>query len=366
MAMEKITQALALAPGHAAACALKVKAEEELLRHREAARIRTVIGNARNRFANGKHQAALQLLEDLDSSAHPIVAETLKELRAALHDIQERRRIELESARSQSAELDEKGEASRSREAGRQRVVEEGPGPHEEATMFVPMHPADGHQPAAHEDRPSIAPTLHGHGTKDGDRELTPATAQSSGGMAHVNAIAHPWRRSAIVGVLLFGILAALFAAIRPWHGLAPPEPPSPLVRPTFTVTLTGPYPFEVVYPGGGQPSAETHRLVLPAGATEVRLKNAEYFLDVPISINGGARETKTVFAPPLASLTVHGWNERCEIGIDGRQAGYHPLSRQVVTGSHLVSIRCPDGTQSRRVVVSVSRSEPITFTKHD
>jgi serine/threonine protein kinase len=90
-AMQKITQALALAPGHAGAEALKATAEEALAPQREAARIRAAIRNARNRFAIGKHQAALQLLENLDPSSHPVVADTLKELRGALAQLEQQR-----------------------------------------------------------------------------------------------------------------------------------------------------------------------------------------------------------------------------------------------------------------------------------
>jgi hypothetical protein len=90
-AMQKITQALALAPGDARAEALKATAEEALAPQREAARIRAAIRNARNRFAIGKHQAALQLLENLDPSSHPAVADALKELRAALAQLAEPR-----------------------------------------------------------------------------------------------------------------------------------------------------------------------------------------------------------------------------------------------------------------------------------
>jgi hypothetical protein len=64
----------------------------------QASVVRASIRNARSRFANGKHQAALQLLESLDPSSHPMVEETLRELRAALHEIEERRRIEQELA----------------------------------------------------------------------------------------------------------------------------------------------------------------------------------------------------------------------------------------------------------------------------
>jgi hypothetical protein len=96
LAVKEIDQALALEPEHAAALALKVTAEAAVAAEQEAAVIRASIRNARTRFANGKHQAAFQLLEKLDAVAHPIVEETLKELRAAYHEIEERRRVEQE------------------------------------------------------------------------------------------------------------------------------------------------------------------------------------------------------------------------------------------------------------------------------
>src|SRR5262245_31059262 len=79
---------------------------------REAASIDAAIRNARSRFANGKHQSAIQLLEGLDPSAHPVVAEALKELRAALQEIEEKRRIEQEQAEQRRlAEEAEKAKA---------------------------------------------------------------------------------------------------------------------------------------------------------------------------------------------------------------------------------------------------------------
>ena len=96
-ALRKIEQALALAPDHAGARALEATAKHTLASVRAAAEIDAAIRNARSRFANGKHQAALQLLESLDPSSHPVV-EALRELRAALHDLDERRRAEQERA----------------------------------------------------------------------------------------------------------------------------------------------------------------------------------------------------------------------------------------------------------------------------
>jgi tetratricopeptide (TPR) repeat protein len=97
-ALQKIGNVLALEPEHAGALALKTIANEAMAQLREAASIDAAIRNARSRFANGKHQSAIQLLEGLDPSAHPVVAEALKELREALRVIEERRRIEQEEA----------------------------------------------------------------------------------------------------------------------------------------------------------------------------------------------------------------------------------------------------------------------------
>jgi serine/threonine protein kinase len=97
-ALQKIGNVLALDPEHEGAKALKTTANEAMAELREAASIEAAIRNARSRFANGKHQSAIQLLEGLDPSKHPVVADTLKELREALHAIEERRRIEQEQA----------------------------------------------------------------------------------------------------------------------------------------------------------------------------------------------------------------------------------------------------------------------------
>jgi serine/threonine-protein kinase len=97
-ALQKIGNVLALDPDHEGAKALKTTANEAMAELREAASIEAAIRNARSRFANGKHQSAIHLLEGLDPSKHPLVADTLKELREALAAIEERRRIEQEQA----------------------------------------------------------------------------------------------------------------------------------------------------------------------------------------------------------------------------------------------------------------------------
>jgi hypothetical protein len=102
LALQQIAKALELAPENPRAVALKTTADEALAALRESARVDAAIRNARSRFANGKHQSALQLLETLDASANPAVAETLKELRALIQAMQEQKRAEQEQAERQA------------------------------------------------------------------------------------------------------------------------------------------------------------------------------------------------------------------------------------------------------------------------
>jgi hypothetical protein len=169
LAFGKITQALALDPGHAGALALKATAVTALIAQREAAFIAAAIRNARNRFAHGKHQAALQLLENLDaSSAHPVIAETLKELRGALQEIQERRRAEQALAEQQRKTAD----------------------------------------------------------LESGTRVLIPPHVQTGDPIQPAEAAGRPWRWGVIVavGLLLLAILAALFLLSQPASASAPHE----------------------------------------------------------------------------------------------------------------------------------------------
>jgi hypothetical protein len=96
VALREVNQALALDPQNADAPGLKAAIEEAIATRREAARARAAIENARMRFANGKHQAAIKLLEDYPPPSHPEIADALGMLRAALLEIEEQRRAERE------------------------------------------------------------------------------------------------------------------------------------------------------------------------------------------------------------------------------------------------------------------------------
>jgi hypothetical protein len=158
---------------NAAAEKLKAAAEEALAAEREAARIRIAIRNARHRFANGKHLAALQLLESLDPSSHPVVAETLRDLRDALDQIQKWR---------------------------------EDPNRAEEATK-LPVQTSDADQPSAGEVEPLVI-TPSCTDPERGAPESAPPDVQDPPRIQ----VAARWRWGLIVGLvmLLLVVLAAL------------------------------------------------------------------------------------------------------------------------------------------------------------
>jgi hypothetical protein len=70
LALSRIDEALALDPACAEALALRPAIETALELSREEAQVRAAVSNARRRFANGKHQAGLQLLESVQPSSH--------------------------------------------------------------------------------------------------------------------------------------------------------------------------------------------------------------------------------------------------------------------------------------------------------
>jgi serine/threonine-protein kinase len=249
LAMRKITEALALVPDHEGALALKATAGKALAAQREAAFVLAAIRNARSRFAIGKHQAALQLLENLDPTAHPVVAETLAELRAALHEIQERRRAEQDRMRSSEATVISipepadpavrhqavqapeatEGKAAAQPEAavrpqkltGRQPVVTAPVAVNDDATrVLIPAPGADTSERRADEvDLHSSTPPAE---NLEVDSSYVPVVdVQGSIRIQQAQAVARPgrwvgidpwrWEVLAGAGVLLLAILAALF-----------------------------------------------------------------------------------------------------------------------------------------------------------
>jgi eukaryotic-like serine/threonine-protein kinase len=98
-ALREVEQVLALEPDNAEAQALGAAAAAAVREREEEARLHAAVDEARRRFADGEHQAALQSLEALDSTSNTLVTGTLEELRLALQEIEERRRVEYERRR---------------------------------------------------------------------------------------------------------------------------------------------------------------------------------------------------------------------------------------------------------------------------
>ena len=138
----------------------------------------------------------------------------------------------------------------------------------------------------------------------------------------------------------------------------------------TFTLLISGRYRFEVEIQGAKRPASTTHSIKLPAGVTnQVRLRRPEIFLDTSETVRGEADETKTLLAPALSSVTIYNsYNESCEILIDGRPVGYHPVTQALVSGGHNVSLKCADGRtpKAKHLNVPATKAGLVTFTKQD
>jgi len=130
LALQKIGRALTLAPDHPEAQALKIKADEMAAAQRQDAFVEAAIRNARSRFAMGKHQAAFKLLEGLDPAAHPVVADTLNELRATLREREDRLAAERAAA---AAAREADASSSHDSALDETRVVNVAPAPKDES-----------------------------------------------------------------------------------------------------------------------------------------------------------------------------------------------------------------------------------------
>ena len=101
LALRDVDRALTLDSENVEAKNLKATIEAALAALREAARLKTAINNARTRFANGKHQAAIRLLEDYQPSPNPEIEAVLTEFRGVLAKLEEERRAERERIEKQ-------------------------------------------------------------------------------------------------------------------------------------------------------------------------------------------------------------------------------------------------------------------------
>jgi serine/threonine-protein kinase len=129
-AIRAASEALVFDPAHQEALALRKRAAEAIEareRERRAAaerRAREASDAARERFAAGRQQEAVQALEQF-APPHPIVTEALADLQRELKALEERRRREEEERRRQEEERRRQEEERRRREEERRKQDEE-------------------------------------------------------------------------------------------------------------------------------------------------------------------------------------------------------------------------------------------------
>ncbi len=152
--------------------------------------------------------------------------------------------------------------------------------------------------------------------------------------------------RSGVVQVRLdstgIGAPPAPGAAVAPPAAPAAPAVVTAAVPTSFSVTLSGSYPFEVL--DGSRvigESASEHTLTI-AGPRVLRLRNSDYLLDYSVRVDTG----RTSATPPdLGRLTIRTPLETCNVWVGGRDLGYPPITEQKLAGgNYRVEIKCPDG----------------------
>ncbi|MCC7010206.1 MAG: serine/threonine protein kinase [Acidobacteria bacterium] len=130
------------------------------------------------------------------------------------------------------------------------------------------------------------------------------------------------------------------------------------------TLVVSGPYAFDLVQGGKVVSQAATrHELTVQPGAA-VTARSSEYLLSyaVPLDFGQGRNERQI---PPPGTLTVFSAVETCSVMINGRDAGFPPISRKpVAAGSYTVGLKCPDGKSAppQRVSIAPGGSERVTF----
>ncbi|MDO8834970.1 MAG: serine/threonine-protein kinase [Vicinamibacterales bacterium] len=106
----------------------------------------------------------------------------------------------------------------------------------------------------------------------------------------------------------------------------------------------------------------ELHRQGRPVGAAgfrqSVRVRPSEtlharapaVFLDQTITVPAKPPSVVRFTLPALGKLSVRTNLETCEVTINGRSAGFPPVTNQdIVSGSHILALKCPDGQGPRQ-----------------
>ena len=124
------------------------------------------------------------------------------------------------------------------------------------------------------------------------------------------------------------------------------PAAPRSASGPLVAVSLSAPYPFEVM-DGGRSISAPatSHELPPQPNGKTLRLVAADVFLDHPVRVDGGSDGRFEYSPPSLGKIDIRAARGDCRIMVGKRDLGFGPFPPvPAVAGDYQVSLACPDG----------------------
>jgi hypothetical protein len=122
-------------------------------------------------------------------------------------------------------------------------------------------------------------------------------------------------------------------------------------VAPSGTVTVTSPYPLDVLWRGRPLARGEVSpRVSVPGGRQVLTLVSSPLFLKADVTVQVPPAGATSVAAPAVGKLNVRAVPDNCEVFVDGTFVDYPPiLDRSLAAGRHVVSFRWPDGARSEQ-----------------
>lgn len=124
------------------------------------------------------------------------------------------------------------------------------------------------------------------------------------------------------------------------------------LIPADTTLQVTADYEFELLRQGRPVAGAATRQTARVRASESLQARATAVFLDQLITIPAKPPAVVRVTLPALGRLSVRTNLETCEVTINGRSAGFPPLTDQeIVSGSHILALKCPDGPGPRQAV---------------
>lgn len=129
-------------------------------------------------------------------------------------------------------------------------------------------------------------------------------------------------------------------------------------------VTVSGPYPFELVRGADViSASATEHDVTVRPGGARVVARNTQYLLSQTLPLDF-QRSRASITVPGLGTLAVFSAVETCKVVADGQDLGYPPIAgKEVAAGAHTIELKCDDGkSDSQRVTIAAGERSQVTF----